>query len=98
MPTAKLNSIVLANTDKSESVEGNHYFPRESLVEKYFKPSAAGTKTVCGWKGTAQYLDLELEDGTKVKDVAWYYPTPKDGAANIKGYVAFYKNKVTVSA
>ncbi|KAL8277639.1 hypothetical protein RQP46_009912 [Phenoliferia psychrophenolica] len=98
MPIAQLRSIVLASSNLAKTVEGNFYFPRDSLVGKYFKPSSAGTKTVCGWKGTAEYLDLEMSDGTSIKDVAWYYAEPKAQASEIKGHVALYKSKVTVSA
>ncbi|KIJ54839.1 hypothetical protein M422DRAFT_24730, partial [Sphaerobolus stellatus SS14] len=76
-------------------VEGNHYFPPDSISE-HLKPSSP-TTTQCPWKGTAHYYNLEI-DGKTVNDAAWYYPEPKDAASNIKDYVAFYKSKVKVIA
>ncbi|KAH7102558.1 DUF427-domain-containing protein [Auriculariales sp. MPI-PUGE-AT-0066] len=88
------NGIVLAESDKTVVVENNHYFPPEAVKKDLFTDSS--TSTVCPWKGTAAYYNANV-DGSKVSDVAWYYPTPKDAASNIKGYVAFYKNKVTIT-
>ena len=88
MPKAVWNGAVLAESDKTEVVEGNHYFPPDTVRREYFRESA--THTVCGWKGTASYYDVVV-DGTTNKDAAWYYPTPKEGARNIAGYVAFWK-------
>jgi uncharacterized protein (DUF427 family) len=82
------NGAVVAESDKTIVVEGNHYFPPESIRREYFKPS--GTNTVCGWKGTASYYTLEV-DGKSNPDAAWYYPTPKDAAKEIAGYIAFWK-------
>jgi len=75
-------------------VEGNHYFPPDSIKRDYFNGS--DTSTVCPWKGTASYYSLNLPDGKVIPDVAWYYPVPKEAASNIKDYVAFYKNKVNI--
>jgi len=86
--------IVLADSEKTEVVEGNQYFPPDSIETKYFTKSK--THSTCPWKGEASYYNLEI-DGETTKDVAWYYPDPKPAASNIKDYVAFYKNKVTVS-
>ena len=86
------NNVVLAESDKTVVVEGNHYFPPDSIRQQYFKPSS--THTVCPWKGTASYYDVEV-NGQKNKDAAWYYPSPFDAARQIAGYVAFWKG-VTV--
>ena len=93
MPKATWNGAVLAESDATVVVEGNHYFPAESLHKEYFKES--GTTSVCGWKGTASYYSLEV-DGQENRDAAWYYPDPKPEAAQIAGHVAFWKG-VTVS-
>ena len=92
MPTAIWNGTVLAQSDRTEIVDGNHYFPPESLNRQYFQPSQ--THTVCGWKGTASYYDLVV-DGQTNKDAAWYYPQPKPAAKKIEAMVAFWKG-VTV--
>ncbi len=88
MPKAVWNGVVLAESDKCEVVEGNQYFPPESIHCEYFKDSS--TQTVCSWKGTASYFSLEV-NGQVNKDAAWYYPEPKDAAKNIKGHIAFWK-------
>ena len=82
------NGTVLAESDATEVVEGNHYFPPASIKQQYFKPSA--THTVCPWKGTASYYSLDV-NGAENPDAAWFYPQPKDAAKNIEGYVAFWK-------
>ncbi|KAJ3414238.1 hypothetical protein HDV05_006855 [Chytridiales sp. JEL 0842] len=93
MPKAEFNGAVIAETDKFETVEGNIYFPPESLKMEYFKPSS--THTTCGWKGVASYYTVSV-NGKENADSAWYYPTPKDAAKNIAGYVAFWRGvKVT---
>ena len=94
MARAIWNGTVLAESNDTEVVEGNHYFPAESLNTDYFRPS--DHTTVCGWKGTASYYDIVV-DGQENRQAAWYYPTPKDAAANIKGRIAFGKG-VTVEA
>ena len=88
MARAVWNGVTLAESDKTVMVEGNHYFPPESLRREHFRPSA--THTVCGWKGTASYYDIEA-DGRTNKDAAWYYPEPFDAAKHIAGHVAFWK-------
>ena len=85
---ATWNGTVLAESDKTVVVEGNHYFPVDSIRKDLFVPSE--TKTVCGWKGTASYYTIEVNDKQN-PDAAWYYPTPKDAANEIAGYVAFWK-------
>jgi uncharacterized protein (DUF427 family) len=82
------NDAVLAQSDKTELIEGNHYFPPESLHRSYFEESS--TSSVCGWKGTASYYNI-IVNGQENKDAAWYYPTPLPDAKNIAGYVAFWK-------
>jgi uncharacterized protein (DUF427 family) len=82
------NGAVLAESAHTEVVEGNHYFPPDSIHLEYFQPSA--THTICSWKGTASYYDLQVNGETN-KDAAWYYPTPSPAARNITGFVAFWK-------
>jgi uncharacterized protein (DUF427 family) len=87
------NGKVIAESNQTVVVEGNHYFPADSISSEYFEPSA--THTVCSWKGTASYYTLAV-DGLQNKDAAWYYPQPKEAAAQIKDYIAFWKGvKVT---
>jgi uncharacterized protein (DUF427 family) len=88
MPRAIWNGAVLAQSDRCEVVEGNQYFPPDALNMEYFKPSQ--THTTCPWKGIASYYTVEVEGQTN-PDAAWYYPTPKDAAKQIQGYVAFWK-------
>ncbi|REJ84337.1 MAG: DUF427 domain-containing protein [Planctomycetota bacterium] len=88
MPKAIWNGAVLAESDDTEVVEGNHYFPPDSLRREYFRKSDA--TTFCGWKGTASYYDLEV-DGQTNQQAAWSYEDPKPEAENIKGHVAFWK-------
>jgi uncharacterized protein (DUF427 family) len=83
------NDTTIADSDDTVVVEGNHYFPRESLREDVVRPS--DTHTLCPWKGTASYYSLEL-DGKQSKDAVWYYPQPKDAAKRITGRVAFWKD------
>lgn len=82
------NNTVIAESDETVEVEGNQYFPAESIHKDYFQPSE--THSVCGWKGTASYYDVVV-DGNANKDAAWYYPEAKPDAKNIEGYVAFWK-------
>jgi len=89
---ATWNGTVLAESDHTVVVEGNHYFPSEDLRTEYFEDSA--TQSVCPWKGTASYRTVVV-DGTTNTDAAWYYPTPKDAAKEIADRVAFWKG-VTV--
>ncbi len=82
------NDIVLAESDDTKVVEGNHYFPPDSIKREYFK--ASETHSVCPWKGTASYYTLDV-NGTQNPDAAWYYPQPKDAAKEIANHVAFWK-------
>jgi uncharacterized protein (DUF427 family) len=79
---------VLAESDDTVVVEGNHYFPADSVRREHFRESDA--HTTCPWKGEASYYDV-LADGEVNKDAAWYYPQPKDAAKEIKDRVAFWK-------
>jgi uncharacterized protein (DUF427 family) len=86
MPRAIWNGAVLAESDQTKMVEGNHYFPPQSIDCSYFKASAK--QTTCGWKGGARYYTLEVNGETN-PDAVWYYPETKDAARHIEGYVAF---------
>ncbi|WP_297759640.1 DUF427 domain-containing protein [Thermosynechococcus sp.] len=88
MAKAVWQGAILAESDRYEVVEGNVYFPPAALNQAYFQPS--DTHTVCGWKGTASYYHVVV-NGEVNRDAAWYYPDPKPAAANIKGYVAFWR-------
>lgn len=88
MPKAVWNGAVVAESDDTVVVDGNHYFPRESLNEELLQPSE--TTSVCGWKGTAEYFTLNV-DGKSNPDAAWYYADPKPEAESIRGRVAFWK-------
>ena len=88
---ATWNGATLAESDETVLIEGNHYFPPSSLNRAYF--CASEKRTTCGWKGEASYHDLRV-DGHVNQDAAWFYPEPKDAAANIKGHVAFWKGVV----
>jgi uncharacterized protein (DUF427 family) len=81
------NNQVIAESDDTVIVEGNHYFPASSLCREFLRDS--DTATVCGWKGTANYYSLEV-DGEINKDAAWYYADPKPAASEILGRVAFW--------
>ncbi len=88
MAKATWNGVVLAESDKTEVVEGNQYFPSDSIKREYFKETS--THSTCPWKGEASYYSIEV-DGKENKDAAWYYPAPKDAAKQIKDHVAFWK-------
>ena len=87
MATARWNGEIIAESDQTTIVEGNHYFPVESVRAEYLRDS--DTHTICPWKGTASYYHLEV-DGQVNRDAVWYYPTPKDAAKEITGRVAFW--------
>ena len=82
------NNVVIAQSAATEVVEGNHYFPPDSIDRQYFQEST--NTTVCGWKGTANYFDVVVGDNVNA-GAAWYYADPKPKAANIKDHVAFWK-------
>ncbi len=84
MPKATWNGAVIAESDHCSVVEGNQYFPIDSVKREYLRDSS--THTVCSWKGTASYYDVVV-DGKTNNDAAWYFPEPKDTAAQIRNHV-----------
>ena len=88
MVKATWNGVVLAESDATIIVEGNHYFPPEAVKREYFGDST--THTTCPWKGKASYFTVNV-NGKANPDAAWYYPAPKDAAKEITGYVAFWR-------
>lgn len=88
MTKALWKGAVIAESDCCETVENNKYFPPDAIHAEYFRES--NTHTVCGWKGTASYYDVVVGDEIN-KDAAWYYPDTKPKAANIEGYIAFWR-------
>ena len=93
MATATWNGTVIAQSDDTVVVEGNHYFPRSSVTATL---GDSPTTSACPWKGTASYLSVEVAGQTNA-DAAWTYPTPKDAAAEIKDRVAFWKGIVVTA-
>lgn len=85
---AKVGDVVIADSDNTVLVEGNHYFPKSDVKTEYLTES--DTHTVCPWKGTASYYNVEVSD-TSLPDDAWYYPEPKDAASSIKDHIAFWR-------
>jgi len=92
---AVFNGVVLAESDDTKVVEGNHYFPPESINEEYFSKSRA--KSLCYWKGLASYYTVEV-DGVRNKNAAFYYPRPSPLARKIKDHVAFWNGVEVTSA
>lgn len=82
------NGRVLAESDNTVMIEGNHYFPVDSVNKEYLENS--NTHTTCPWKGVASYYNVNV-DGKINKDAAWYYPEPSDAAKPIKDHIAFWK-------
>lgn len=82
------NNAVIAESDQTIVVEGNHYFPPTAIKSEYFQPSQ--THTMCPWKGVASYYSVVV-NGDVNKDAAWYYPQAKEAAKNIENYIAFWK-------
>ena len=95
MQKATWNDVVLAESDKTVRLEGNHYFPLDSLNQEYFRES--DQQTVCPWKGQASYYDIVV-DGKINRNAAWYYPEPSAAAQQIAGYVAFWNGVKVVSS
>ena len=87
MTSATWNGVKIAESDETVVVEGNHYFPPESVKKDFLRPSS--TTSRCPWKGVASYYSLEV-DGKTNKDAVWYYADPSTAAANVKGYFAFW--------
>lgn len=94
MARAMFNGTVIADSDHTEVVEGNHYFPADSVDMAYLRP--IDTTTVCGWKGTASYATVVV-DGVEAPDAAWWYPEPKEAADAIAGRYAFWRGVVVES-
>ena len=88
MPKAVWKGVVIAESNATVVVEGNQYFPPDSLHREYLKPSK--TTSQCPWKGLASYYDVEV-NGERNPDAAWYYPEPNPAAKEIKNHVAFWK-------
>ncbi len=82
------NGVIIAQSNETVNVEGNQYFPPSSVNMKYLSNSELNT--VCPWKGTASYYNINIE-GNMNKDAAWYYPEPSNLAEGIKDYIAFWK-------
>ncbi len=82
------NGEVIAESEETIVIEGNHYFPADHIKKDYF--SSSDTQTVCPWKGKASYYDLDV-NGSVNNDAAWYYPDTSELAKRIKGYIAFWK-------
>ena len=93
MAKAVWNGMVLAESARYEVVDGNVYFPPDTVKREFLRDS--DHHTVCGWKGTASYYDVVV-DGKVNKAAAWYYPEVKPAAAQVKGFIAFWRG-VTVS-
>ena len=87
MVKAIWNGAVLAESDQTIIVEGNHYFPPDSIHQEYFVES--DSHTICSWKGVASYYDIKVDDKTN-NNAAWYYPAPQPAAEKITGYIAFW--------
>ena len=88
MTVARWRGVLIANSDKTVVVEGNHYFPAEDVEDVHL---AASTHTSeCPWKGTAHYYHVVV-DGERNENAAWHYPDPKEKAAEIKDHIAFWK-------
>ena len=85
---ASWNGVVLAQSELTIEIEGNHYFPPDSIDGQFFQPS--DTRSHCGWKGDASYQHITV-DGQLNEDAAWYYPEPLQAASEITGYFAFWK-------
>ena len=88
MARAVWKGATLAESDRCEMVEGNHYFPADAVRREHLRPSS--THTTCPWKGIASYYDVVV-NGEVNRDAAWFYPEPKPAAANIKDHVAFWR-------
>jgi len=88
MAKAVWRGVVLAESDRTQVVEGNHYFPPESVRREHLRPN--DEHTTCPWKGVASYYDVVVGDEVN-PSAAWYYPEPREAARHIKGYVAFWK-------
>ena len=94
MPKAVFNDTVIAESDETVVVEGNHYFPPDALRREFFEP--CDETSVCPWKGQASYYDVVV-DGQRAGGAAWYYPETKPRADSIRGHVAFWRGVEVVA-
>lgn len=88
MARAMWRGVVVAESEDTIVVEGNHYFPADAVDRRHLRPSR--TTTVCAWKGTASYYDVVVGDEVN-RDAAWWYPDPKPGAEHVAGRIAFWR-------
>ena len=88
MTKAIWNGVILAESDQTEMVEGNHYFPPESINTEYFQENSS--TSICPWKGTASYYDITVDGNTNAGG-AWVYKNPKSAAKQIKDHIAFWR-------
>jgi uncharacterized protein (DUF427 family) len=88
MAKASWNGVILAASDHCVVLEGNQYFPPESVNRRYLEQS--GTRTTCAWKGEASYYHVVV-DGKRNEDAGWYYPQPRQAAQQIKDHIAFWR-------
>lgn len=88
MPKAIWNGTTIAESDDTVVVEGNHYFPADTVNRELLRES--DTHTTCGWKGVASYYSIDV-DGQVNRDAAWYYPDPKPEASEVANRIAFWK-------
>lgn len=93
MARAIVDGVVIAETEKFQFVEGNIYFPPDTIKREFFQETSL--HTTCHWKGEASYYTLNV-NGKTLENAAWYYPEPKKAADAIKNHVAFYANRVTI--
>ncbi len=82
------NNQVIAESNATVVVEGNHYFPPDAVIQEFLQPS--DTQTTCRWKGLASYYTLQV-NGKMKKDAAWFYPEPREDARQIRNRIAFWK-------
>ncbi|MDH3704673.1 MAG: DUF427 domain-containing protein [Acidimicrobiia bacterium] len=94
MATATFNGTVIADSDATVVVEGNHYFPPDSVRGEYLSPTEH--HTTCPWKGDASYFTIEA-GGQQVENGAWTYPQPKGAASEIADHIAFYRSQVEIA-
>ena len=88
------NGEIIAQSDETIVIENNHYFPQDAIIKEFFAPSSKHTH--CPWKGEASYYDVVV-NGTVNSDAAWFYPEPKEAAAEIKNHIAFWKGVEVVA-
>ncbi|KAG9038517.1 hypothetical protein FS837_001211 [Tulasnella sp. UAMH 9824] len=94
----KVDGTTIAESNDTIVVEGNNYFPPSSIIDKDKIFTSSNTEYYCGWKGDCTFYNIVLPNGKEIPDGAWTYLNPKEAAKNISGYIAFYKDKVTIEA